>query len=196
MHLIARSLQNPTECGTSLYILWECSQAPNVFGVRFPSSQTENIDILESEPQPDLSWILRRFGFPEGPLGSPAPEESRRKIEQRHPQSEQRASPRQEQQERGDAIESVGQTADRGISKFCSDRLGRRCAFFPHGEKDVCERDAAPGSITLRFHSLDFTAEQGNLAFARYRMVGFFGSILKQLQNAMLLVLRVHQTRL
>ena len=33
-------------------------------------SRVENIDISEFGPQTDFSWILGRFGFPEGPLGS------------------------------------------------------------------------------------------------------------------------------
>src|SRR5258708_14031462 len=60
-------------------------------------SRVENIDISEVGPQTDFSWILGRFGFPEGPLGSKAPEESRRKIEQHRPQIDQRTTPGQEQ---------------------------------------------------------------------------------------------------
>src|SRR5216683_1318857 len=110
-----------------------------------------------------------------------APEEACRKIEQCSPESEERASARQKQKEGGDAFECVGQTADSGASKFRSDGLGRRGgAFFAQGERDVCERDAAAGSITLCFHSFDFTVEDGDLTLERPRIVRFFGAILEQ----------------
>ncbi len=74
-----------------------------------------------------------------------SPEEACRKTDQRGPEREQRASAGQKQKNEGGAFECVGQAADSGASKFRSDGLGRRGAFFAQGERDVCERDAAAG---------------------------------------------------
>jgi len=97
--LHSASLQNLTEWRRDSPFFGSAPRGVNVSGMLIPSNRVENIDISEFEPQSDFSWILGRFGFPEGPLESPAPEKSRRKIEQHRPQSEQRTSARQEQQD-------------------------------------------------------------------------------------------------
>src|SRR6267143_947888 len=97
--LHSASLQNPTEWGRDSPFFGSAPLGVNASGMLVPCTRVENIDISEFESHSDFSWILRRFGFPEGPLESPAPEESRRKIEQHHPQSEQRTSAGQEQQD-------------------------------------------------------------------------------------------------
>ena len=97
--LHSASLQNPTEWGRDSPFFGSVLQGASVAGMRTSSSQFENIDISESDSQADYLWILGRFGFPESQLGSPAPEESRRKIEQHRPQSEQRPSAGEEQQD-------------------------------------------------------------------------------------------------
>ena len=105
-------------------------------------AQIKNIDISEFEIQPDFSWILGNFGFAESQLGTTAPEESRRKIEQCRPESEKRTPAGQKQQDRLDALEGVRQSADGGVAELGSDSLGGRRAFFPQGEKNVGEGDA------------------------------------------------------
>jgi hypothetical protein len=61
------SLQNLTEWGRDSPFFGSVPRGVNVSGMLIPSNRVENIDILEFE---DFSWILDRFGFPEGPLGS------------------------------------------------------------------------------------------------------------------------------
>src|SRR6266478_1295308 len=119
----------------------------------------------------DSSWILGNFGFGESQRGAAAPEESRRKVEQCRPESKQRAPAGQKQQDGGDALKSVRQSANGGIAELGTDGLGGGGALFPQGEEDVGEGDAAAGSRTFGFDSLDFTAEQGNLARERRRIV-------------------------
>jgi len=113
----------------------------------------------------DASGILGSLGFSEGPLGAAAPEEARGEINYRGPQGEQGAASGQKKQDCGDTLKRIRQAADGGASKLRSDGFGDRGAFFTQGERDVCEGDAAAGSKSLRFDSLDFSAQQGNLAF-------------------------------
>src|ERR1700731_546513 len=95
--LHSASLQNPTEWHRNSPFFGSALHGPQVsLRCASPNSQVENIDILTIRPQPDWSWILGRFGFPKNPLGPPAPEESRGKIEQRGPQSEEWAPASQE----------------------------------------------------------------------------------------------------
>ncbi len=97
--LRSASLQNPTEYRRDSPFFGSVQRGATVTGMRVPSSEVDNIDISEFAPRADLSWIFGRFGFSEGQLGSPAPEKSRRKIEQHRPQSEQRPSAGQEEQD-------------------------------------------------------------------------------------------------
>ena len=121
-----------------------------------------------------------------------APEEARRKIEQRNPQAKKWAPASQEEQDDGDALESVGQAADCGVSKLRSNGLRNRRAFFAQRERNVCEREVIVRGIALRLHTLDFAAKQRNLVFEARRIVGLVVSILEHLKNAFLLVLCVH----
>src|SRR6266550_2491053 len=143
----------------------------------------------------DSLWILGNFGFGESQRGAAAPEESRRKVEQCRPASKKRAPTGQKQQDGGDTLKSVRQSANSGIAELGSDGLGWRGAFFPQREENVGEGDAASGSRTFGFDSLDFTAEQGNLARERRRIVRFVRPILEQFLETLLFVLRVHQAR-
>ncbi len=115
--------------------------------------------------QVDASGVLGGLGFSEGPLGAATPEEARGEIDYRRPQGEQGAAAGQKKKDCGDTLKRIRQIADGGASKLRSDGFGARGAFFTQGERDVCEGDAAAGSKTLRFDPLDFSAQQGNLAF-------------------------------
>src|SRR5260370_22382645 len=144
----------------------------------------------------DSLWILGNFGFGESQRGAAAPEESRRKVEQCGPESKKRSPTSQKQQDGGDALKSVRQSADGGIAELGSDGLGWRGAFFPQREENVGEGDAASGSRTFGFDSLDFTTQQGNLARERRRIVRFVQLVLEQLLETLLFVLGVYQARL
>ena len=68
--LHSASLQNLTEWRRDSPFFGSVLQGVNASEMLILSSQSENIDISEFEPETDFSWILGRFGFPEGPLGS------------------------------------------------------------------------------------------------------------------------------
>src|SRR5207245_1262080 len=125
------------------------------------------------------------------PMGASAPEVARRKIEQRNPQAKKWPPASQEEQDGGDALESVGQAADCGVSKLRSNGLRNRRAFFTQRKRNICESEAIVRGIALRLHALDFAAKQRNLVFEAHRIV-LVVSILEHLKNAFLLVLCVH----
>src|SRR5260370_16634065 len=143
----------------------------------------------------DSLWILGSFGFGESQRGVAAGEEAGRKGGQCRPESKEGAETSQKQQDGGDTLKSVRQSADGGIAELGSDGLGWRGAFFPQRKENVGEGDAASGSRTFGFDSLDFTAEQGNLATQRCRIVRFVRPILEHFLETLLFVLRVHQPR-